>query len=147
MSDPFILQFVCKVNAENYSDLASSTQTQQNKKSSFIMLPVHELSKKKVVHCTPGGGGGGVQSLIKVRGPTVRLLPRAVQQLKCYLERTQNLIFGTLERTRYSILIIKLKHCDLESIKALKLDLERTKTLKNATMSGQKVSKMESTRC
>ena len=58
---------MCKVNAENYSDNASSTQTQQNKKSSFIMLPVHELSKKKVVHCTPGGGGR-VQSLIKVRG-------------------------------------------------------------------------------
>ena len=84
----FILQFVCKVNAENYSDHASSAPTHQNKKSSFTMLPVHELSKiKKVVHCTPGGGGGG-QSFIKERGPTVRFLPRAVQQLKCYLERT-----------------------------------------------------------
>ena len=70
MSDPFILQFVCKVNAENYSDLASSTQTQQNKKSSFIMLPVHELSKKgRPLYSGGGGGGGGrVQSLIKVRG-------------------------------------------------------------------------------
>ena len=108
------------------------------------MLPVHELSKKRSSTVLRGGR---VQSLIKVRGPTVRLLPRAVQQLKCYLERTQNLIFGTPERTRYPILIIKLKHCDLESIKALKLDLEQTKTLKNATMSGQKVPKMESTRC
>ena len=138
---------MCKVNAENYSDHASSTQTQQNKKSSFIMLPVHELSKKRSSTVLREEGGGRVQSLIKVRGPTVRLLPRAVQQLKCYLERTQDLIFGTLERTRYSILIIKLKHSDLESIKALKLDLERTKILKNATMSGQKVPKMESTRC
>ena len=31
------------------------------------MLPVHEISKKKVVHCTPRGGGGRIQSLIKVR--------------------------------------------------------------------------------
>ena len=54
-----MLQFVCKVNAKNYSDHASSTQTQQNKKSSFIMLPVHELSKKKVVHFTLGEGGRG----------------------------------------------------------------------------------------
>ena len=85
------------------------------------MLSVHELSKiRKVVHCTLGG-------------PRVRFLPIAVQQLKCYLERTQNLIFGTLERTRYPILIVKFKNCDLEFIKALKLDLERTKTLINAT--------------
>ena len=87
------------------------------------MLPVHEFSKiKRSATVLRGGGGEG-------RGQSVKLLPRA----------DTNLIFGTLERTRYPILIVKLKNCEIEFIKALKLDLERTKTLKNATMSGQKV--------
>ena len=46
-------------------------------------------------------------SLIKVTGgPTLRVLPRAVQELKMLPEQTQNLNFGTIERTRYPILIV-----------------------------------------
>ena len=102
---------MCKVNAENYSDNASSAP-QQNKK---VLSPCFQYTnsvKQKIVHCTPWGEGGGGreegeggggrgrgQSLFKVRGPTIRFLPRLVQQLKCYLEWTQNFIFGTLERT------------------------------------------------
>ena len=91
---------MCKVNAENYSDHASSAP-QQNKK---VLSPCFQYTnsikqKGRPLYSGGRGGGGRGQSLIKVRGPTVRFLPRLVQQLKCYLEWTQNFIFGTLERT------------------------------------------------
>ena len=71
-----------------------------------------------------------------------------VQQLKSYLERTQNLIFGTLEQTLYPILIVQEwtneKNCDPEMDKNLKMepraneefekrDLERSGSSKNGT--------------
>ena len=72
---------MCKVNAENYSDHASSTQTQQNKKSSFIMLPVHELSKKRSSTVLRGE----VQSLIKVRGSDSKAFSKSGSAVKMLL--------------------------------------------------------------
>ena len=89
ISDPFILQFVCKVNAENYSDHASSAP-QQNKK---VLSPCFQYTnsvkrKGRPLYSGGGGGGGrgGLQSLIKVRGSdskvftwigsAVKMLPR-----------------------------------------------------------------------
>ena len=96
------------------------------------MLPVHEFSKiKKVVHCTPGGGGGKRgQSLIKVRRSDSKVFTKSVSAVKMLPRADTIPHFDS-----------KLKTCDLEFIKALKLDLERTKTLKNATMSGKKFHK------
>ena len=55
ISDSFILQFVCKVNAENYSDHASSAP-QQNKK---VLSPCFQYTnsvKQKVVSVQSGVG-------------------------------------------------------------------------------------------
>ena len=60
----------------------------------------------KTLRCSLARPPGG-QSLIKMTGGlTLRFLPRALQQLKMLPRVDTKSIFGTLERTRYPILIV-----------------------------------------